>query len=335
MNTRMEIRPEDVTIADTEGSAIGANTRRDSAKKFITKRFEHGWGVKLAALATDIGFAFWRIRHRNASFAHFYAHLIAAGLARGSAHRMLGARRYRTGLSPLSVPLLDPTDFRKRGRKEFDWFRRRNLRRDMTCIDYGCGSLRVGQHFIEYLDSGRYLGLDIVDSFYRDGLTMIDGKIIARSQPRFLVISDEALQRASAARADLVFATTMIQHIPPQELGTFFGNVIRLMHETSIAIVNYKTALVTVRIGADAWAHSPVSLISAIAAVDPNMHVRIEDADGKTGARHRREALIFSRSTAMLHEWLRRSFETNARESEGLSVLTGEHTDAPLGGLIA
>jgi hypothetical protein len=314
MNTHMEIRQEDVTIADTAESAIGANT----------KRFQHRRGVNLAALATDIGFALWRLRHRNACFCDYFAHSVAAGLARGGAHKTLG-----------SAPLLDPADFRKRGRKEFDWFRLRNLRRDMTCIDYGCGSLRLGQHFIEYLDRGRYLGLDIVDSFYRDGLTMIDGKIISRSQPRFLIISDEALQRASAARADLIFAMTMIQHVPPQELCMFFGNVIRLMHETSIAIVNYKTALVTARIGANAWAHSPVSLISAIAAVDPEMHVRIEDAAGKTGRRHRREALIFSRSTARLHEWLRRSFEADARESEGLSVFTGEHRDAPLGGLIA
>jgi hypothetical protein len=332
MNTHMEIRQEDVTITDTEGSAIGANTRRDAGKKFFIRRLVHGWGVNLAALATDVGFALWRIRHRNASFAHFYAHLIAARSARGT---HIGTRRYWTGLSPLSTPLLDPADFRKRGRKEFDWFRLRNLRRDMACIDYGCGSLRVGQHFIEYLDSGRYLGLDIVDSLYRDGLTMIDGKIIARSQPRFLVISDEALQRASAARPDLIFATAVLQHVPPKELSMFFGNVIGLMHATSTAIVHFRPAATTARIGANAWAHSPVSLISAIAAVDPNMHVRIEDAVGKAGAHHRREALIFSRSTATLHEWLRRSFEADAHESEGLSVFTGEHTEAPLGGLIA
>ncbi len=127
----------------------------------------------------------------------------------------------------------------------------------------------------------------------------------------------------------------MIQHVPPQELSRFFGNVIGLMHETSIAIVNCKTALVAARIGANAWAHSPVSLISAVAAVDPDMHVRIEEAAGKTGAHHRREALIFSRSSAMLAKWLRHSSEVNARESESLSALTGEHTEAPLGGLIA
>lgn len=333
MTVHTEIRREDIS-----GAEAGPPTaRRNRLKKVIIGRFERGWGVSLAALATDIGFILWRIRYRNASFAQFYARLIAARLARGGAHKTLGTRRYWTGLSPLSAPLLDPADFRKRGRKDFDWFLRRNLRRDMTCIDYGCGSLRVGQHFIEYLDSGRYLGLDIIDSFYRDGMAMIDGKVIARSQPRFLVIGGEALQRASAAKADLIFATAVIQHVPPQELNMFFGNVIALMHATSIAIVHYKTALVTARIGANAWGHAPVSLISAIASIDPDMHVRIEDWAGKTGARHRREALIFSRSATVLHEWLHRSCEADGRESEGRSVFTGEHseTDVPLHGLMA
>jgi len=320
-----------------EERPIGRVASRTRPKKFIIGRLERGWGRNLAALATDFGFALWRIRHRNASFAQFYAHLAAARLARGGAHKTLATRRYWTGLSPLGASLLDTAEFRKRGWKEFDWFLRRNLRCDMTCIDYGCGNLRIGQHFIEYLEARRYLGLDIIDSFYRDGLTMIDGKIISRSQPRFLVISDEALQRASAARADLIFATTVIQHVPPQELTMFFGNVIGLMHETSVAIVHYKTALVSARIGATAWAHSPVSLISVIACVDPQMHVRIEDAADKTGARHRREVLIFSRSAAMLHEWLGQSSAADARESEGLSVFTGERaqTEAPLHGLIA
>ncbi len=337
MNSHTEVRQEDVAIADAAGSADGVGTRRDPLKKYIIKRFERGWGLSLAALASDIGFALWRIRHRNASFCDFYAHAIAARLARGGAHKTLGTRHYWTELSPLSAPLFDPATCRGRGRKDFDWFRRRHLRRDMTCIDYGCGSLRVGQHFIEYLDRGRYLGLDVIDSFYRDGLAMIDGKVIARSQPRFLVISAKALQRAAAAKADLIFATSVLQHVPPRELGLFFANVIGLMHEASTAIVHYKTAPVTARIGANAWAHSPASLISAIAAIDPDMHARIEDATSRIGARHRREALIFSRSTAMLREWLRHSSEADARESEGLSVFTGEQrqTDVLVHGLMA
>ena len=104
-----------------EKRPIGPVASQAHLKKFIIRQFQHGWGVNLAALATDIGFALWRIRRRNASFAQFYAHLIAARLARGGAHKTLGTRRYWTGLSPLSAPLLDPAGFRKRGRKDFDW----------------------------------------------------------------------------------------------------------------------------------------------------------------------------------------------------------------------
>lgn len=303
MTVHTEVRPGDVSDGRA-GPALIAKAPRAPLKKFIIGRFEHGWGITLAALATDIGFALWRIRHRNAPFAQFYARLIAARLARGGAHKTLGTRRYWTGLSPLRPPLFDAAGFHKRGRQQFDWFLRRNLRRGMMCIDYGCGSLRVGQHFIEYLDAGRYLGLDIIDSFYRDGLAMIAGRVIARSQPRFLVISAEALRRARAAKADLIFSTAVIQHVPPQELSRFFGNIIGLMHDTSTAIVHFKSATATARIGANAWVHSPASLISVIASIDPDMHARIEDAAGTTGARHRHDALIFSRNAALLREWL-------------------------------
>jgi hypothetical protein len=49
----------------------------------------------------------WHIRHRNASFAHFYAHLIAARLARGGAHKKrepgaIGRDRHRSA-PPCSI----------------------------------------------------------------------------------------------------------------------------------------------------------------------------------------------------------------------------------------
>jgi cyclopropane fatty-acyl-phospholipid synthase-like methyltransferase len=199
----------------------------------------------------------------------------------------------------------DSPELRRRGRNLFEWFRSRSLRRDMTCIDYGCGRLRVGQHFIDYLDGGRYLGLDIVDSFYREGLARISGKVVARSQPRFLTISAEALGRARAMRPDLIFSTAVVQHVPPRELAAYFANIIAMMDKHSTAIVHFKAAPMTTRIAAVSWAHSPASLIAAISESDPEMHARIEDA-GPPGAGFRRDALIFSRDVRKLSKWLRK-----------------------------
>lgn len=255
-------------------------------------------GADLAALVTDMGFALWRLRHRGAPFGEFRARLAEAR------HKTPDSLHKWMELPPLTAPS-DSAELRRRGRNLFEWFRSRNLRRDMTCIDYGCGRLRLGQHFIDYLDSGRYLGLDLVDSFYREGLARISGKVIARSQPRFLTIGAEALGRARDMKPDLIFSTAVVQHVPPRELAAYFGNIIATMDEHSTAIVHFKAAPMTRRIAAISWAHSPASLIAAIGESDPEMHARIEDA-GPSGAGFRRDALIFSRDVKELSKWLRK-----------------------------
>ncbi len=295
MTFHTEIRHGDVPAAAGE-----------KLTRLVIARFQHGWSTDLPALVADLDFALWRLRHHGASFSEFHARRVEERLKRGGPHRVLGTEGNWTGLLPIGALSLEPAEFRRRGREYFDWFLARNLRRDMTCIDYGCGSLRVGQHFIEYLDGGRYLGLDIVDGLYRDGLTMIGGKVITRSQPRFFVINEDSLRRARAAKPDLIFSTAVVQHVPPRELSGFFGNIIAMMNEKTTAVVHFKTAPMTTRVTATSWAHSPVSLISAIAAADRDMHARIEDA-GQASRHHRRDALIFSRDAEKLAQWLRRA----------------------------
>jgi hypothetical protein len=43
----------------------------------------------------------------------------------------------------------------------------------MRCVDFGCGSLRLGQHAIRYLDRSNYWGVDLTDSFIRAGIDLL------------------------------------------------------------------------------------------------------------------------------------------------------------------
>jgi len=262
-------------------------------------------GAQLTAFATDTHFRIWRITHRGGSYAEFFAQVIATRQARGGSHRTLGTRDYWTEFLPLSASSRDSSGFRDRGRKYFDWFLNRGLRRDMTCIDYGCGSLRVGQHFIGHLDTGRYFGLDIIDRFYRDGMSLIEGNVILKRQPRFLVINADALERARDARADLIFSTAVLQHVPPAEVAMFLGNIIGLMHGDTTAIIHFRAAMATARIAASTWTHVPISLISEISRIDPMMHTRIVDGVNKEDARFYRAVLVLSRNPAALSQWFR------------------------------
>lgn len=303
MTVHTEIRPH----VHARASQIAAPTldvpMRPALKRFIISQFERGMGAQLAAFASETYFRLWRITHRGGSYAEFYAQIIAT---RGGSHRALGTRDYWTEFLPLSAASRDASGSRDRGRKYFDWFLDRGLRRDMTCIDFGCGSLRVGQHFIDYLDAGRYLGLDIIDRFYRDGMSLIKGNVILKRQPRFLVINAEALERAHGARADLIFSTAVLQHVPPAEVARFLGNIVGLMHRDTAAIIHFRAARATARIAASTWTHVPISLISEVSRIDPTMHTRIMDGVNKEDARSYRAVLVLSRNSAALGQRFRK-----------------------------
>ena len=57
------------------------------------------------------------------------------------------------------------------------------LRPGHAVLDYGCGSLWIGEALIEYLDAGRYIGLDVVEDFWREALDRLDPALVAAKRP--------------------------------------------------------------------------------------------------------------------------------------------------------
>jgi hypothetical protein len=43
------------------------------------------------------------------------------------------------------------------------------LKPEDTCVDHGCGALRIGLHAIRYLERGAYWGLDIEEFLLDEG----------------------------------------------------------------------------------------------------------------------------------------------------------------------
>jgi cyclopropane fatty-acyl-phospholipid synthase-like methyltransferase len=55
------------------------------------------------------------------------------------------------------------------GRAQFQFIRDAGLRPSHRLLDVGCGCLRGGVHFVDYLDAGHYFGADINASLLRGG----------------------------------------------------------------------------------------------------------------------------------------------------------------------
>jgi cyclopropane fatty-acyl-phospholipid synthase-like methyltransferase len=95
-------------------------------------------------------------------------------------------------------------------------------------IEYGCGSLRVGAHFIRYLNPGCFFGLELAQGLYEIGQEVIGQEILTEKMPRLGLIDTDALDQAADFGADFVYSTAVAFHVHPEELPLYFANLIRL-----------------------------------------------------------------------------------------------------------
>ncbi|WP_164919449.1 class I SAM-dependent methyltransferase [Hansschlegelia zhihuaiae] len=270
---------------------------------------ERGVGARLAGALADARFAAWRRAHPGKTYGDYYGHRLSARLARGGSHKTLGAKVHRPGDAGAAARRYATEQFAQRGARHRDWFFSRGVTPDMSCVDYGCGSLRIGQHFIRRLEPGRWMGLDVVEAFYRDGLALIEPETVAEKRPEFAVISPEGLEAAKARRPDLVYSTAVLQHVPPGELGVYLGNLAALIEGGGVAVANFKHTRKLVRIGPNAWSHEAERIVAAAAEADPWLAVAIEDDGQDADEDFARATLVMSRDRAALAKWVRRPLE--------------------------
>ena len=83
-------------------------------------------------------------------------------------------------------------------RRTFERLLTYGIRPDDTVVDYGCGTLRLGTLFIEYLQADRYIGLDIDKRILAAGREQLADDIVETKRPTLEVISKEGLARVAA-----------------------------------------------------------------------------------------------------------------------------------------
>lgn len=277
---------------------LGFRRLSQPLNRLLFEFFNSGLGGRLAGLVTDAQFGWWKLRHRRARFSDYYAASIANRLKRGGTHKTLGVRRF---LSPSEDQI--PSSYGQRGLKYFNKLLELGLRPEHVCVDYGCGSLRVGQHLIRYLKPARYQGLDIVDDFYRAGLSLLPPGLIEHKEPRFDLIRPLSLATARQSAPDLIVSFAVLQHVPPRELDEFFSNVLSLMGPTSKVVVAFNESARTWRSGSKIWDYSAADILACIHRQAPGLDASITEfhsrRTGSSDLPHRSILLIGRRPASL------------------------------------
>jgi hypothetical protein len=206
-------------------------------------------------LVQNAQFLLWKRKHPSAPFKDYFLEIVRSDFARGLPHPTLG-RNLSSGAFGIS------------GRKTFpSLVRRYCIAPNDTCVDYGCGTLRVGLHAIKYLDPHRYWGMDISELFLAQGVTLIGSELARNKSPNLRVISPATIAEVSATKPKLLFSANVLLHVHPEELSEYVTNILSIIGIHGIGVITGQwSKSPTTQVARQSWVHSEANLREATQA---------------------------------------------------------------------
>ncbi|MCX4905222.1 class I SAM-dependent methyltransferase [Streptomyces sp. NBC_00878] len=115
------------------------------------------------------------------------------------------------------------------GLMQFDYLVRHGLKPEHRMLEIGCGNLRAGRLFIDYLENGHYYGIDISpDILIAAQDTLVQEGLQARL-PHLTLTDDLTFAFLPDAHFDVVHAHSVFSHSPPDVIEECFAHVGRIL----------------------------------------------------------------------------------------------------------
>jgi cyclopropane fatty-acyl-phospholipid synthase-like methyltransferase len=162
----------------------------------------------------------------NITFSKLEWEKIACKVEKGEAHETLGG------------VLKNGSPWAKAGAAKFKLFKSiLKLPRTDRVLDYGCGTLRLGVHFIKYLNPNCYMGLDLIPEFIEVGKKLLGTKLFAAKTPELARIDELSLAAAENFSADAIISSDVAFHIHPDEAPDYFSKLSRVTCKSGARLV--------------------------------------------------------------------------------------------------
>jgi ubiquinone/menaquinone biosynthesis C-methylase UbiE len=115
------------------------------------------------------------------------------------------------------------------GQMQFDYQLGHGLKPEHTMLEIGCGNLRAGWRFIDYLDRGRYYGLDISPEILVAAQQTLVERGLQDKMPHLTVVRDLTLAFLPDESFDVVHAHSVFSHSPLPVIEECLAHVGRVM----------------------------------------------------------------------------------------------------------
>jgi SAM-dependent methyltransferase len=116
------------------------------------------------------------------------------------------------------------------GQMQFDYLKSHGLTPQDRMLEIGCGNLRAGWRFIDYLDAGHYYGIDISPDILLGAQHTLADRGIQEKLPHLTLVNDLTLPFLPEGYFTVVHAHSVFSHSPLEVIEQCFEHIGRIMH---------------------------------------------------------------------------------------------------------
>jgi SAM-dependent methyltransferase len=117
----------------------------------------------------------------------------------------------------------------KIGQLQFDYLIGHGLKPGDRMLEIGCGNLRAGHLFIDYLDAGNYYGIDISPDILLAATDTVAEFGLQAKLPHLALVRDMSLSLLPAGQFTVVHAHSVFSHSPIEVIDECLSSVGRVM----------------------------------------------------------------------------------------------------------
>ncbi|ASK88355.1 class I SAM-dependent DNA methyltransferase [Sphingorhabdus sp. SMR4y] len=128
------------------------------------------------------------------------------------------------------------------GQLQFQFLLEQGLKPHHRLLDIGCGTLRGGRHFINYLDAGCYHGFDLSEQAIAAAKGLVSAELLSDKCPTLYVNREKNLRFAESLgmQFDYLLAQSVFTHLMPDHVEECFAHIGSVMGPNSLFYFTYQ-----------------------------------------------------------------------------------------------
>ena len=172
------------------------------------------------------------------------------------------------------------------GQLQFNFMLEQGLQPEHKILDIGCGCLRGGIHFIDYLNAGNYYGLDINASLIEAAQREVKQAQLEEKNPNLLVSEQFAINQFQQ-QFEFMLSVSLFSHLPMNIIirclsavqknlaaeGKYFSTFFIAPHSAHIAPINHHPSPIITNYDCDPFHYSieEISFMAHVAGLEATL----------------------------------------------------------------